>query len=303
MHEADSEDIDFEALSECFKPRLIKKTDLYSLGLLVKEQNKTFPTVGGILLFGKNKQRCFPDAWIQIGRFSGKDKSNILDQYNIKNHLPCSIDESINFVQKHLFASIVINDTKNQEVWSIPKIALRETIINAVVHADYSLTGAPIRISIFDDRIEVENPGLLAIGLTIDDIVSGVSKLRNRVIARVFNELRLIEQWGSGIQRIISSCESMGLRLPLFEEIGNRFKVTLFKEHVKPICFSEGENKIIEIIKFYGALSTKDIAEHVGLTTRSVRSRLDKMVQKNLIICIARNKNDPKRYYDLKKYN
>jgi predicted HTH transcriptional regulator len=70
-------------------------------------------------------------------------------------------------------------------------------VINAAVHADYSERGTPISVSIFSDRIEVENPGLLPFGLTIEDIQGGASKLRNRVIGRVFKDLRLIEQWGA----------------------------------------------------------------------------------------------------------
>jgi predicted HTH transcriptional regulator len=61
-------------------------------------------------------------------------------------------------------------------------------VINAIVHADYAEHGAPIRVAIFQDRIEIENPGLLPLGLTIEEIRKGVSKLRNRVIGRVFNE-------------------------------------------------------------------------------------------------------------------
>ncbi|MBN1309099.1 MAG: hypothetical protein JXA18_14340 [Chitinispirillaceae bacterium] len=76
-------------------------------------------------------------------------------------------------------------------------------------------------IIIFDDRLEAENPGLLPVGLTIEDILKGVSKLRNRVIGRIFKELRLIEQWGSGVQRMLKECRSAGLADPQFEEIGS----------------------------------------------------------------------------------
>lgn len=76
--------------------------------------------------------------------------------------------------------------------WTYPPEAIREAVINAVVHTDYSQRGAPIRLAIFDDRIEIENPGLLPFGLTIEEIRLGVSRLRNRVIGRVFHELGLI---------------------------------------------------------------------------------------------------------------
>ncbi len=86
---------------------------------------------------------------------------------------------------------------------------LREAVINALVHTDYSQHGAPIRIAFFDDRIEIENPGILLPGMTIEDMKDGVSKIRNPVIARIFRELDLIEQWGSGVRRIFK--EAPGL--------------------------------------------------------------------------------------------
>lgn len=73
------------------------------------------------------------------------------------------------------------------------------------------------RISIFDDRLEVENPGVLPFGLTLEDLPLGVSKLRNRVLGRVFQELGLVEQWGSGVQRMIAACRDEGLAAPVWE--------------------------------------------------------------------------------------
>ena len=119
-------------------------------------------------------------------------------------------------------------EIKRKDVWSIPLTMLQEVIINALVHADYSQIGVPIRLSFFDDRIEVENPGILLPGMTIEDVKSGVSKIRNRVIARVFRELDLIEQWGSGFRRILQEATDLGLSEPVIEEIGMRVRVTVF---------------------------------------------------------------------------
>jgi predicted HTH transcriptional regulator len=300
MYEINSEALDFRVASELFKPyKSLSERDYLSLRMLIKERSNVYPSVGGILLFGKERLKYFPDAWIQAGCFQGEDKSYILDNQNIRTHLPIAVEESIKFIQKHLLTGISIKGVKNQEIWSIPKVAIREAIINAIVHNDYSLSGAPIRISMFDSRLEIENPGSLPIGLTIEDIISGISKARNRVIARVFHELHFIEQWGSGIQRIMSACSSAGLATPKFEEIGTRFRVTLHKQRVKPIILDEIENKIVETIKVFGPLSTKDIAKHVGLTSRSIRSRLVQMIEKGKIVEIARNPNDPRKKYHL----
>lgn len=79
----------------------------------------------------------------------------------------------------------------------------------------------------FDDQTEIENPGVLSPGLSIEDLPRGISRLRNRVISRVFRELGLIEQWGSGVPVILEEAASQQLPPPVFEEVGLRFRVTL----------------------------------------------------------------------------
>src|SRR3546814_14444784 len=101
---------------------------------------------------------------------------------------------------------------RREDVWSIPLTILREAIVNALVHSDYSQRGTPIRIAFFDDRIDIESPGMLLPGMTVEDMKSGVSRIRNPVIARVFRELHLIEQWGSGVRRIFAEAAEQGLR-------------------------------------------------------------------------------------------
>ncbi len=134
------------------------------------------------------------------------------------------------FLNKHSFRSADLSSgLRRKDVWSIPLSILREVIINAVVHCDYSQRGAPIRVSYFDDRIEVENPGILLPGMTIEDMIDGVSKIRNPVIARVFKELGLIEQWGSGVRRVFNEARELGLEPLTISEIGMRvrFKIPL----------------------------------------------------------------------------
>ncbi len=196
--EADSVDIDFQALTEAFKTvRSLVENDMEKLRLLTRVQGQLVPTVGGMLLFGKRREQFFPDAWIQCGRFIGTEKVDIFDHIDINVSLPKAVDEIMLFLKKHAMRSADFSEIRRKDVWSIPLTILREAIINAIVHADYSQRGAPIRIVFLDDRIEIENPGILLPGLTIEDMKQGMSKIRNYVIARVFRELDLIEQWGN----------------------------------------------------------------------------------------------------------
>jgi ATP-dependent DNA helicase RecG len=101
------------------------------------------------------------------------------------------VDSIMLFLKKHAMRGADFSETRRRDVWSIPLGILREAVINALVHTDYSQRGAPIRVAFFDDRIDIENPGILLPGMTIEDMKQGISKIRNPVIARVFRELEL----------------------------------------------------------------------------------------------------------------
>lgn len=219
MPNLDSEDIDFRVASETFaEVRKLKRRDLESLRVLTNHQGHSVPTIGGMLLFGQERLAHFPDAWIQAGRFEGTDKATILDRAELKMALVPAVDQAVAFVEKHAMRGAYIGRVRREDRWNLPPAAVREAIVNAVAHADYSQRGAPTRLSIFEDRLEIENPGLLPFGLTVHDLPHGVSKLRNRVIGRVFQELGLVEQWGSGAQRMIAACKDSGLASPVWEE-------------------------------------------------------------------------------------
>ncbi len=277
-----------------------------TLNLLVRHQGKLVPTVGGVLLFGSVRERYFPDAWVQCGRFRGKDKAEILDQQEIREHLPPALEKAFEFVRKHASRSAEFGELRRKDVWNVPLEAVREALTNAIVHADYTQAGAPIRVAIFDDRIEVENPGLLAPGMTVADIREGVSKLRNRVIGRVFKELNLIEQWGSGFQRMAASCRAANLPEPLLEEVAFRFRVTFRLERVGDQMEEDAtEQKIMELIQAgtaEGGVSTQQLSRQLGMSARSMRDRLSKMIKAGKIIAVGKSAYDPnKRYLSVKR--
>jgi len=294
----DSEAIDFRAASELFRPvRRLRRADLETLRLVTSYQGRKVPTVGGMLLFGRERERLFPDAWIQAGRFQGVDKSRILDHTEIKSFPILAIEEAIAFVEKHAMRGAKIGRVRRRERWNLPPLAVRETIINAVTHTDYAQRGAPIRIAVYDDRLEVENPGLLPFGLTVEDLHRGISKLRNRVIGRVFHALALIEQWGSGIQRMIAACQDTGLPVPDFEEIGTRFRVTISTKPIGSPTLDEKDQAILDLLSDATGHVTSQIANAIQLTPRATRTRLAKLVKRGLVHEIGTGPQDPKRRY------
>ena len=215
MAELSKDDIDLVAVQKFFAGDWkLDEQALVTIKLLTSYQRRLVPTKGAILLFGKERALHFSDAWVQCGRFTGTDKTVLFDQIDIHDHLPGAIESIMQFFKRH-----------TREEVATPLIILREAVINALIHADYSQRGAPIRIAFFDDRIEIENPGTLMAGMTLETMKQGLSRVRNHVIARVFRELNLIERWGSGVGSIFKDAEALGLPEPQIIEIGIRIRI------------------------------------------------------------------------------
>ena len=242
MPELSIDDLDIEAAQEAFGTMAkLNEHALLTLKLLAHHQNKTVPTKGGVLLFGRQRNQYFPDAWIQCGRFLGTEKIDIFDHVDIDVPLPKAVDEVMLFLKKHAYRGADLSEVRRKDVWSIPLGILREVLINALVHSDYSQRGAPIRVVFLDDRIEVESLGILLPGLTVEEMKQGTSRIRNPVIARVFKELHLIEQWGTGVRRIFTEALDLGLAEPKIEEIGLRLRFTVYL--AKPHRIQTGQQK------------------------------------------------------------
>ena len=274
----------------------MKRGDLATLRIVTAYRGKAVPTVGGLLLFGRRRLELFPDAWIRVGLFGGRDRSSILDSQEITLHLPAAVDEAIAQVGRITATSLQMDGTRHTPRPTYPRAAVREAVVNAVVHADYTEHGSPITVSIFSDRMEVENPGLLPFGLTIEDIQGGASKLRNRVIGRVFKELRLIEQWGSGIQRMTGSCREAGLADPVLEERSRSFRVTIHSAQATAPRVDPVDIAILEVLRVatnVGGGATSEIARAIGRSDRSTRTRLLRLADVGLVVRLGKNRNDP----------
>jgi predicted HTH transcriptional regulator len=294
--ELNSEAIDFGAASQCFSERrALRRTDLTGLGMVCRHQGRTVPTVGGLLLFGRDRLSKFPDAYIQAGRFAGTDRTNLVDRAELTDYPVTAIEQAVLFVERNTRLGMSIGRVRRRDLPAVPPAALREALVNAVVHADYTQRGAPIRVAVFDDRVELESPGILLPGLTIDELREGVSRVRNRVLARVFKELGLIEQWGTGVQRMIAACTGAGLPEPELAEVGLRFRATIRTEPVAPVTVDSVERRIMEYIAVGDGRSTADIAKEAGLSTRATQHRLAALAERGLVVVVGSGPRDPRR--------
>lgn len=238
LRELSSQDLELKKAKIIFRQagRTLDEKKLRSLGILVKAGNKVVPSIGGLILFGKQdvRQRLLPDAKVSCARFRGDDKTEIVDRYEVEGSILDAVDEVPKFIMRNTRLSAEIHSIRRKDISEYPPIAIREALINALVHCDYSITGSRIQIAIFNNRLEVQNPGMLPFGFTLEDLKSGVSRVRNRVIVRVFNELNLMEEWGSGYKRIVEACNAGGYPEPEWQELGATLRVT-FHSHTTTV--------------------------------------------------------------------
>lgn len=192
--------------------------------ILKKAEGKLLATNAFVLLTSD----YFRFAKIQCGLFKGIDRDEFIDKKDYTGPLYEQIEGAYQFVLRHINLSAEIDGLVRKERYELPVGAIREMIINAQCHRNF--------MAIYDDRLEVTSPGMLYGGLTLEEAMSGRSKIRNRAIAEVFSRMELIEEWGTGIRRILKRAEEYNLPKPEFLEIGDTFRVNLYRSlDKKPI--------------------------------------------------------------------
>ena len=166
---------------------------------------------------------------IQCALFKGTERDEFIDRKEFKGPIQEQIEMANQFVLRHINMGAIIEGLFRRDVYELPTRSIREMIINAVLHRSY-LDPSPIQVSLFDDRLEIDSPGMLYDGLTVEQAVSGKSRCRNTAIAEAFQYMKLIEAWGTGLPRLYRSCAEMELPEPKFEEFGDGMKVIIYRK-------------------------------------------------------------------------
>lgn len=225
-------DLDMDLIRNVFSKRDIQidTSKLLSIGILAHKGKRIVATNGGVILFGKHeiRQQCFPFAEVKCARFAGTTRAEFIDRLDIEGSILSAIDEVPKFIRRNTKMAGKFGAMRRQDIPEYPFDGIREALINALVHANYEITGTRFFIAIYDDKLEIQNPGIMPPGMSIDQFKAGVSRLRNPVLARVFRELELIEEWGSGYKRIKEACSKGGYPEPIWEEFGTVLRVTFF---------------------------------------------------------------------------
>ncbi len=259
-----------------------------------------------LLAFGKDPSKYFPLCEFFIGRF-GSSQSDLLFQDAVDGDLIRMTDRVIRTLDKYLIRPIHYEGLVRIEPLEISEVALREAILNSIIHKDYS--GAHIQMKVFNDRVELWNDGLLPDGMTIEDLKrSHSSKPRNPNLARIFYMAGLIEHWGRGIEKIITQTVAGGLQEPQFKDFCNGLQVTFFRnmklqnpgkkedlhdklhDKLHDNCTTKAQ-RIIDLMRQRPKITGQQIADELGLSIRTVRTEILNLRNNNLVTRIGSNKN------------
>jgi len=243
-----------------------------------------------ILVFGKEPQRPLSQSAVHCGRFK-IDKTQILDDLMIETDLISQVDEVIKFITRHISVRYEFEGKpKRKEIWEYPLEALREAVINAVVHRDYSIS-SNVQVEIYDDRIEIWNPGGLLPGITVEDLYKKEHKsvTRNKLIAQIFYDIGYIEKYGSGTIKIINLCKQNGLPSPEFKEVFGGFSIIFRKdifteEYLCRFGLNERQIKAVMYVKDKGKITNREYQELNSVSNKTSYLELSALVEKRVFV-------------------
>jgi ATP-dependent DNA helicase RecG len=254
-------------------------------------------TIAALLLFGKNPQRFLLQARMRCARFKGNDEVEFLDLKVIEGDLIQQVEEAMAFVRRNTsMAAKIDGKLERTERWEYPPDAVREAITNAVCHRDYADSGNAV-VRVFDSRLEVSNPGGLPAGMTVEDLKQPhESKPRNKLVADAFFLIKYIEQFGTGIQRIINDCHDAGVPEPEFESRAGAFRIVFrrtatLEARLSGLGLNERQMKVLKHLGGDQRMSRAEYQKLTGASERTARRDLENLVSKKLIAKTGAGKN------------
>ncbi len=230
------------------------------------------PNNAAIVLFGTQFVPDYPQCQLRMARFRGVGKSEFIDQRQLEGHAFDLLDEAMFFLRRHLpVAGRVIPGLFEREDEPLfPLEALREALVNALCHRDYSIAGGAVSLAIFDDRLEIWSDGTLPFGLKPQDLKrEHPSRHRNPLIAKTFYLRGVIEQWGRGTQKIVELCVKAGHPEPEFGEQAGAVWVRFLPSgyiasHRVAHDLTERQRELLQILADEGPMPLRTIRDRLS---------------------------------------
>lgn len=231
---------------------------------------------------------------IKVAVFGDEENTTFKDNREFKGSIFKQIDEAFRYIMLSNRTSSVFKGLERIDKSDYPEAALREALLNSVVHRDYSYSGSII-ININDKQMEFVSIGGLLPGLTTDDIRSGISQPRNKNLAEVFHRLKLIEAYGTGIRRIYKLYENCSVQ-PRIEVTHNTFKMILPNMSVtEPLAvktyLTPQKEEILDFISKNGQITEAEIMELLSVKRTRAYTVAKQMCDESLIVAVGRGAN------------
>lgn len=265
--------------------RLLEKLNLIDNGKFKR---------AAILLFGKNPKKFWISAYIKVGKF--RTDTDIVSSDDVEGNLFEQVEKTMELLRtKYLISEIRFEGIYRKEELEYPEEALREAIINAVIHRDY--IGPHTQLKIYPDKIILWNVGTLPKEIKIDELKkSHASYPRNELLADVFFKAGLIEAWGRGTIKIIDECKKAGLPEPEFKEQCGGVAVYFYKdiyteENLRKIGLNERQIKAVLYVKEKGKITNREYREISGLSDEGVRIDVNALVEKGIFLLKGRGRS------------
>lgn len=240
----------------------------------------------GALMFADDINKFIPYSETILVAFKGTDKTYIYDRKDVRNDLLIQLNEAMAFLKKHLNVRSEIRELNRYDIYELPLDALREALVNALVHRDYSMRGTNISVNIFDDRVEIVNPGGFASGLSKENF-GKESIRRNLIIADLFHRMDKMERVGSGIGRMRTLMKEAGLKTPVFEsdtffhavfyrnpEYALKTVDKMGSEESKEKGKEKSKERMLRLMEQDPMITTKEIANRLGLSIAGVEKAI-----------------------------
>ena len=270
VEEAMLEDIDDRSLEgyvkECGLVYKGKKHALKSLSLMKDEKI----LAAAVIFFGTSPEKFFPLYGVKCAVMAANE---IIEMVDFRENIYSAINLVVGFILRNIPSTYKIEGTRRTETPRIPKDVIREAVVNAMIHRDYSI-GSSIFVRISKESVKIRNPGLLSPMLSIQDLfIEHHSEPRNVVLAELAHKIKLIEHWGTGTTKIVRGLREQGLEDPVFSEQKGYFE--LFLPLHEPVL-NERQKRILELLKSK-EMDFKSISKKLDASARSIRTDLSKL--------------------------
>lgn len=254
--------------------RLVTEKILTQVGA---HKNKYYPTVAGILMFCEMPHEYIPEATVQCTRFRGVEGRDIIQTQEIQGCLESQLTIAFRLVRSWLLHNYQLSDAKLEGTSIIPEVALREVIVNALLHRKYTIPGS-VKIALYDNRLEIFSPGNFPGLVDMTNLGDGTTYLRNPNLARIARRFGLIEKLGTGIRLILESCKKAGLKKPEFIEGADSVKVVF---HFLPDeeKFILDEDKLMALFHMHEEVKLDDVQTYLNVSRNTAGRRLSQLLQ------------------------